>query len=499
MAVGGRGSEPTISDAIPLEAFRRLYRFSAHIARGEDLKGLERNLVDAVIELASADAGTLLATELGGGPLRVEIARSAAGEDLPVESLELSASMIDEVVETRRPLLVRNALEDDAFAERRSVVDYRLRSVLAVPVLRGETLLGVLYLSCDRSAAFTPTSLEILAVFAAQAGLLLHDARLLARLERDNRALAAELDKRSFGEIIGGCAAMQEVFRTASRIAPTDITVLIRGETGTGKELFARALHARSRRATGPFVAINMAAIPEPMLEAELFGHVKGAFTGAISDRKGKLAEAHGGTLFLDEIGDIPLGLQAKLLRVLQERVVTPVGSNREQDIDVRILGATHRDLETLRDEGQLREDLYYRLDEVQLRLPPLREREEDIELLARWFLTTHGRAVARPGLGLSKAAILAMESSPWRGNVRELEARIKKAVVLADGPELEPSDLGLDADAAEPILPLRDAKEHFATSYVKKVLALNGGNRSQTARDLGVDPRTIYKYLEGR
>lgn len=482
----------------PLEAYRRLYEFSARLNGSVDLDELKRNLVDAVIELARAETGFLL---LLGAHDRTEldVARTAAGTDLPRTEAQLSDSIVREVLERRAPVLVADAQEDTLFAESLSVVNYQLRSVVAVPIRFGDETLGVLYLGCNRrTSAFAREDLEMLGVFGAQAGLIVKNAMMVTALQRDNAALKEELESQTFGEIVGGSPMMQDIFRTVSRVAPTDITVLVTGETGTGKELIARELHRRSSRASGPFIAINMSAIPESLLEAELFGHVRGAFTGANRDRRGKFEEAHRGTLFLDEIGDMPIGLQGKLLRVLQEHTIERIGSNNPIAIDIRVVAATHQNLETLQERGAFRADLYFRLNELIVHLPPLRDRVEDIELLAAYFLSNCAARMQRPVSRFSSAATAALRRHRWRGNVRELQAKIKRAVILARDTEIDVADLDLDEEEAF-VMSLREAKETFANRYVRETLNRNNGNRSKTARDLGVDPRTIYKYLEGR
>jgi transcriptional regulator with GAF, ATPase, and Fis domain len=259
------------------------------------------------------------------------------------------------------------------------------------------------------------------------------------RLAREVAAPAPGAPPGCFG-MIGDSPPMRELYDLLGRVAASEIPVLVRGETGTGKELVARALHDASPRAAGPFLAENCAAVPAGLLESELFGHVKGAFTDAVADRKGTFVEADGGTVFLDEIGDMPLEMQAKLLRVLQEGEVRPVGSNRTRRVDVRLVAATHRDLTARCAEGLFREDLLYRLDVVTLQLPPLRERGEDVELLARHFASRAAEQVGREVV-LSDAALEALRAWRWPGNVRELENEILRAAVLADG-EIRPEDL---------------------------------------------------------
>jgi transcriptional regulator with PAS, ATPase and Fis domain len=273
--------------------------------------------------------------------------------------------------------------------------------------------------------------------------------------------------------------------------------VLITGETGTGKELIAREIHNRSPRAGKPFITINCGAIPENLLESELFGHVKGAFTGAVANKQGKFQAADGGTLFLDEIGEMPVELQVKILRALQERVVYRVGDTRPETCDIRILAATNRDLDKEIAQGRFREDLYYRLNVVNVELPPLRQRGEDVLVIARYLLSRYSREYDVKVKGLSPNAAVAIRKHAWPGNIRELENRIKKAIVLCESSVIGPDDLGLTGDVLPQILTLAEAKDKFQRDYINEVLALNNGNRTKTARDLGVDPRTVFRHLE--
>jgi transcriptional regulator with PAS, ATPase and Fis domain len=300
-----------------------------------------------------------------------------------------------------------------------------------------------------------------------------------------------------FGEILGSAPSMQEVFRKVQRVATTDITVMVTGETGTGKELIAREIHNRSPRVKGPFISINCGAIPENLLESELFGHVRGAFTGAVANKVGRFQAASKGTLFLDEIGEMPLALQVKILRALQDRAVTRVGDTANEPVDIRVIAATNRELEAEIKAGRFREDLYYRLNVVALHLPPLRERGDDIVVLARYMLSRYAPEYGNKVRGFTPSAIAAVKRHRWPGNIRELENRIKKAVVLADKALLGPDDLGLNPDELPPILPLAEARDRWQRDYINEVLGINAGNRTKTARDLGVDPRTIFRHLE--
>jgi transcriptional regulator with PAS, ATPase and Fis domain len=360
------------------------------------------------------------------------------------------------------------------------------------------SLFGAIYVGNDSVAAlFDETSLELLTVFAGQASLLVQNALHINALTVESAGLREELSKSRYGELIGACDGMREVFRKIEKVARADVSVLITGETGTGKELIARELHKRSGRQKAPFVVINCGAIPESLLESELFGHVKGAFTGAIATRPGRFQAAHGGTLFLDEIGEMPLHLQVKILRALQERQVTKVGDNKPDNVDIRVLAATHRNLEQMVRDQTFREDLFYRLNVVQLHLPPLRERGEDVVVLASYLLEKFGVEFDKKLKGFSPKALTAIRRYTWPGNVRQLENRLKRAVVLCDRPQIGPEDLDITTEDLEDILPLSDALERFRRRYIDEALERNGGNRTKTARELGVDPRTIFRHLE--
>jgi transcriptional regulator with PAS, ATPase and Fis domain len=280
-------------------------------------------------------------------------------------------------------------------------------------------------------------------------------------------------------------------------VAAADISVLITGETGTGKELIARELHRRSNRSEKALIVVNCGAIPENLMESELFGHVRGAFTGAVATRQGSFQAADGGTLFLDEIGEMPLALQVKLLRALQEREVVKVGDTKPQSVDIRVVTATNRDLEASIKEGTFREDLYYRLNVVNVHLPPLRERGDDIVILAKFLLKKYAAEFGATVKGFTPRALEAMRNYDWPGNVRELENRIKKSIVLADKTLIGVDDLDLGGDHQRAVVPLAQAREDFTRQYILEILERNGGNRTRTARDLGVDPRTVFRYLE--
>jgi len=328
--------------------------------------------------------------------------------------------------------------------------------------------------------------------------LIVDRAFRIHALEEQNRALRDSQANSPLKGIIATDAGMLRVCRMVEKIAPTSVSVLVLGESGTGKELIARAIHDLSERRKGRFVAINCAAIPEQLLESELFGHEKGAFTGAIKTTPGKIEVADGGTLFLDEIGDMPLPLQAKLLRFLQARVIERVGGREEIPVDVRIVCATHRDLKMLIAEQRFREDLFYRLSEVSVTLPPLRDRPGDAVVLAHAFLGRFGAEQGHPRRGYTPQAIAAIQAYPWPGNVRELENKVKSAVIMAEGPLVTPEDLGLaDAQADALLFNLKEVRTRAERQAILQALTLTDCTISRAADLLGVSRPTLYDLMD--
>ncbi|MGB7932889.1 MAG: PEP-CTERM-box response regulator transcription factor [Gammaproteobacteria bacterium] len=328
--------------------------------------------------------------------------------------------------------------------------------------------------------------------------LIVNRAYQLYQLEEENRRLSMKQMESPLEGVITGSDAMLQVCRTVEKVAPTDATVLVLGESGTGKELLAKSLHVLSNRGEKRFVAINCAAIPENLLESELFGYEKGAFTGAAKQTPGKIETAAGGTLFLDEVGDMPSPLQAKLLRFLQERVVERVGGRKEIPVDVRVICATHKDLHTLIRSGGFREDLYYRISEVSITIPSLRDREGDALLLARVFMERISRQQGKKGNRFSKDAMAAIENYAWPGNVRELENRVKRAVIMAEHNQLSARDLELGGSSAEELATfnLREIRERTDRQAVTRALNHVRGKVSLAADLLGVSRPTMYDLL---
>ncbi|MCX7977565.1 MAG: sigma-54 dependent transcriptional regulator [Bdellovibrionaceae bacterium] len=334
----------------------------------------------------------------------------------------------------------------------------------------------------------------------SEIGLNIDRALEFREIARQNKVLRKEArSSHSFAGIIGKSAPMQAVFDLIQRVSPSTANVLIQGESGTGKELVARAIHQLGPRAKRPFVAINCTAIPDTLLESELFGHAKGSFTGAIQRKAGLFEEANGGTLFLDEIGDMDMGLQAKLLRVIQEKRIRAVGDNQDRPVDVRLIAATHKDLKSAIREGRFREDLYYRLSVIPILIPPLRHRPEDIPFLAHHFLEKYSALNGAKVTGFSREAMNVLVSLPWEGNVRELENVIERAVVLCRGSQIEVSDLpkgdrttveSLFGQMSEELPTLYD----FEKRYIRFVLDKTGGRKERAANILGINRRTLYR-----
>ncbi|MGA2782243.1 MAG: PEP-CTERM-box response regulator transcription factor [Smithella sp.] len=328
--------------------------------------------------------------------------------------------------------------------------------------------------------------------------VVLRRAFHVSQLEQEQREMRHRLNSDIFEGMIGTSSIMQDVFSAIRKVATTDAPVLIRGESGTGKELVARAIHMLSIRKSKPFIPINCSAIPENLIESELFGHEKGTFTGAHAQRKGRFEMAEGGTLFLDEIGDLPLTLQVKLLRFLQEKTIERVGGREQIEVDTRVLAATNRDLEEAMKNATFRDDLYYRLSVINISLPALRERNADVVILAKIFLDRYTSENRKKIKGFSSQAIESIESYHWPGNVRELENRIKRAVIMSEGKKITLKDLGMESTVGKKeCLVLKDAREILEKELILKAIARNENNLTKAASDLEVSRPTLYDLME--
>ncbi|MCL4840000.1 MAG: sigma 54-interacting transcriptional regulator, partial [Thermoanaerobaculia bacterium] len=452
-----------------------------------------------------------------------------AGGDAEGEGRQLSETVVRRVLESREPVLAVDAMSDSRFAGASSIVASHIVSILCVPLAIRERLIGAIYIDhCRSRDLFGQKDLDFLLAFADQAALALDNARMFGeiaaareKLKAENEALRSEvMASRHLGALVGRSRAIRELKRTIERIAGSGSTVLVRGESGTGKGLVARTLHAVSPRRSGPFVQFNCAALPETLVESELFGHERGAFTGAVGQKPGRFELAHGGSIFLDEIGKVSLAVQAKLLRVVEDKEFERVGGTKTLRTDVRIVTATNLNLEEAIQRGEFREDLYYRLNIIPIVLPPLRERREDIPFLVEHFLARICRDLGQPPRGLDPGVLELFQTHRWPGNVRELESTIHRALVLSSADPLTPDDFSWLVSGAVPAPPrpvapapaagtlaeggYERALEELDRQLLARALEECGGKIREAARLLGIARNTLKakmkKYgLEGR
>ncbi len=431
-----------------------------------NLNELLAGIIDSIIKLAGTDRGFLMLADRSG-ELKFRIARDKQEQPLGEDDFEVSHSIIDEVATGGKPLYESDLMESDRFKNQKSVIDLRLKTAACVPLKLENKVIGVIYTDASRhSSELTQDNMSIVTAFASQAAIAIENARLHGELilskehlARENEELKQELsEKYEFSGIIGKSKPMQDIFTMIKKIAPFETTVLISGETGTGKELIARAIHFNGSRKTNQLVTINCGAMPKELLESELFGHKKGAFTGAVSDKAGLFETASRGTIFLDEIGDMPQPLQVKLLRTLQEGEIRRVGDTVTREVDVRVIAATNRDLTEDIQKGLFRQDLFYRLNVVPIHIPPLRERKEDILPLAEFFMEKYSAKMNKGTVRILPEAMKLLLAITWPGNVRELENTIERALALCGEstelsiehfPQLQP-DGGLYEETAE-------------------------------------------------
>lgn len=420
-----------------------LLHVSASISSAPDLDEVLTKIVDAVVEITGGNRGLLMLRDDATGDLVPTLARSKDGRNVNPEGFEVSLSVVRKVADTGTPLYVSDIGEERDLKDQRSVVDLNIMTVICMPLRFDDQLIGVIYSDSDTiSERFTASDLSILNAFGAQAAVAIENARrrgeletIQRSLETQNLTLREELAGRYvFSGMIGRSGAMQRIFDVIRKITSLSTTVLIQGETGTGKELIAKAIHYNGARKNRPIVSINCGALPREILESELFGYRKGAFTGADQDRAGLFEAADGGTLFLDEVGEMPVDLQVKLLRALQDGEVRRLGEDFSRSVDVRLISATNRDLAEEVEAGNFRRDLFYRLNVVPIQIPPLRDRQEDILPLAEFFLGKFSTEMEKKKPVLSRTAKELLLQHEWLGNVRELENAIERALALAGG-----------------------------------------------------------------
>jgi Nif-specific regulatory protein len=474
-----------------------LLKVSRVVHSVRDLEDLRNQILGLVFEVAPAERGALL-LGTGDGDLDSIFVRSRlVGTE---RSVKVSRTIVRQVLQQGIAILANDVPHAENLAGVESLVISQVRSLLCVPLQVFGHIIGCIYLDSSQPAAlFDEEHLQLVTAIAGIAAVALENVRHREWLEEENRRLNTEINLEH--NMVGESAAMRSVYQFLTRVAPAESTVLICGESGTGKELAARALHRNSPRANKPFVAINCAALNENLLESELFGHERGAFTGATQQKKGKLEVANGGVVFLDEIGELAPSLQAKLLRVLQEREFERVGGTRPIPVDIRLIAATNRDLEEAVQKREFRQDLFYRLNVVSLTMPSLRERKEDIPLLSRYFVEKHSKKCNRQPKPISEAARACMMSYDWPGNVRELENAIERAVVLGSAEAILPEDLPeivMEQDTPPGVL---SAQYHTALKDLKKQLILKAledarGNYTEAAHALGLHPNYLHRLI---
>jgi transcriptional regulator with GAF, ATPase, and Fis domain len=463
-----------------------------------DLDELQIQILNLIFEVAPAERGAILLDGSNGREFNSVFARNRdASND---RAVRVSRTIAQRVLEQGLAILGSNVPGSSGLGVVESLIALQVRSLLCVPLTIYQRTIGCIYLDTINVAdRFNEDHLQLVTAIAGISAVALENARRLQWLEHENQRLLTEitLDR----TLVGESPRMKDVFHFLARVAPTDATVLIGGESGTGKELAARAIHRKSPRANKPFVAINCAAIPENLLESELFGYEKGAFTGAVAQKKGRLETADGGVLFLDEVGELAPALQVKLLRVLQEREFERVGGNKPIHVDIRLIAATNRDLEEASRKGEFRQDLYFRLNVVSLTMPALRDHKEDIPLLVSFMVEKYCKKCGIKPKQLSREALACLMNYDWPGNVRELENVIERALVLGSSEDILVEDLPENLLERDPAPGVGEARYHAAVIDLKKRLIQNAleearGNITEAAKALGVHPNYLHRLI---
>jgi len=477
--------------------YESLVAISESISKVQDTSALLDTIMDIALETLSAERGFILLNNNENGNGHQPVAARNMTKETISSIQNLSTSVVNQVLKENKPLLSIDAQSDDRFQGAESVVVQQIKSVLCTPLILNGKSIGVIYMDSRVSRKqFDKSSLEFLKAFSRQATVAITNTRILENLKSENKRLKKQVTiYNGFPDIIGKSDSMLHVFDLIRDVADSSASILIEGESGTGKELVARALHVNSSRGENPFIPIFCGSLSENLLESELFGHKKGSFTGATESKKGLFEEADKGTIFLDEIADISPNIQTKLLRVIQEGEVKPVGETQIKKVDVRIVSATNKNLMIEADKGNFRADLYYRLNVINIKMPPLRERRDDIPILANHFLQYYALKNKKNVNSLSKDAGEHLMEYHWPGNVRELENAIERAVILAKGSELESHLFQLAK--VESQLPLGKTLDEINKFAIIKTIAMLGNNRTKAAKVLGVSRRWLQYRLK--
>ena len=478
----------------------QLKAISSWVSSVQDLDKLLQLIIESATGVVRAEAASLLLLDPTTNTLYFKVTTGAKGEEVKEFRIKIGQGIAGHVAETGQPLLIADAQQDNRWMrEIGDSIEYETRSMACVPLKINSGTIGVVQVINKKdNTQFTHADMAVLEEFSSLAALAIGSARSLEQVRQENQDLKKELGEKH--QIIGKSVILNKVLEDAQKLSRTKTTALIQGESGTGKELLARLIHRESPRKDKPLVVLNCAALPEPLLESELFGHEKGSFTGAAGRKLGKFETAHEGTLFLDEIGEMAPGIQAKLLRVLQEGVFYRVGGNTPITVDVRVLSATNKNLKKEVEEGKFREDLFYRLNVVQLNIPPLRERLEDVTFLVDHFLDVFKKETGLSSLTISEAAMDKMCRYNWPGNIRELRNAIERAVVMGNGKTIMPEDLPITASLPKFAglkvgLTLDEALNEFKKEFILLNLRHTGGNRSKAAKVMEIQ-RTYLSRL---
>jgi len=498
---------------IDVNKFHTLIEINASLNSDyKDVHGLLSQIMESATRLSQADASSLLLMDKEKKELYFEVALGEKGSEVKKYTVKIGEGIAGWVAQKNKSLIVNDAANDKRHLRNiGEEINFTCKTIMAVPMhVKGECI-GVLeVINKNDNGTFTQEDVEWLEIFANQAALALINVRHIEEAKNEIKQLQDKITNEQYHTIITKSPVILEKLEIIDKVAKTDSSVLLLGESGVGKELFAEQIHLRSKRRGNPFVRVNCAAIPEGLLESELFGHVKGAFTSAVATRKGRFENADNGTIFLDEIGDLPLSLQAKILRVIQERKFEKVGSDTTVKINVRIIAATNKDIEKLAQNGSFRQDLYYRLNVFPVFIPPLRERPEDVIELADFFLKNFMQETKKQFNGFTKDAVDAMLSYQWPGNVRELQNCVERACVMGKNSFITAQDIFLKTGAQikadklsdndvfkTPVRDLKAAISAFKSGFILKVLEENNWNQTETARALAIQRTYLSRLIK--
>jgi Nif-specific regulatory protein len=491
---------------IDQKKFQTLLEINADInSNYENGRELLTKIVESATLLSQGEASSLMLINMENNRLYFEIALGSKGEEVKKYSLEMGEGIAGWVARNNMPLIVNDVESDPRFnADISRQVGFLTHSILAVPLRVKDKCIGVLEIINKKDGKmFNDEDLQWLEIFVTQAAIAIENSRLYQKVKDEVSSLKEQImDKDGYHTFIGQSSTILEKLKIAYRAAESNSSILLLGESGVGKELFAEQIHLKSKRSSGPFIRINCAALPEHLLESELFGHIKGAFTGAVNTRRGKFELADNGTIFLDEIGDLPLNLQSKLLRIIQHKSFEKVGSNETIMVDIRIIAATNKDIEKEVQEKRFRADLFYRLNVLPVYIPPLRERKEDIPLLADYFLSKFKMEIKKQIKGFTKEAMDLLLSYSWPGNVRELENAIERSVVISQSEYITPDAFILNSFSRTHEddymgKTLKEAISMFKKKFITKTLKAQGWKQTKTAKALNIQRTYLSRLIK--